>query len=310
MQNMNTPTNPLEVLFPNFKHSTMKVPTGPDGVEIAYSMGGSGPPLLLLHGHPQTRAIWHKVAPQLSKHFTLVASDLQGYGRSGKPVANANHSNYSKRTMAQDQLALMQQLGFEHFGVLAHDRGARLAYRMALDHPDAIKKLMLLDIAPTAAMYSNTNQEFARSYWHWFFLIQPAPLPERLIEANPAAYVKEVMGGRSAGLTPFAPEALQDYIECLSLPGAAHGICADYRAAASIDIEHDLADLAQQNTITCPTRVLWGERGVIHRCFQPLVLWQPWCPQVTGRAMPCGHYIPEECPNDLTHEALEFFLEQ
>ncbi|QEI09281.1 alpha/beta hydrolase [Pigmentiphaga aceris] len=277
-------------------------------IRIEAIVGGEGPPLLLLHGHPQTRAIWHRVAPALAKHFTVVAADLRGYGDSSKPAGTADHANYAKRVMAQDQLSLMQSLGFAEFHVLAHDRGARVAHRLALDHPEAVKRMVLLDIAPTLAMYEQTNDAFARAYWHWFFLIQPAPLPERLIEADPAAYIRDVMGRRSAGLAPFDPRALAEYQRCIALPGTAHGICEDYRAAAGIDLQHDRADRDAGRLLETPLLALWGEQGVVHKCFQPLEEWKRVARQVEGRALPCGHYIAEEAPDALLEHALPFLL--
>jgi len=209
-------------LFPGFVHHRVPVD---DDVAIAALVGGMGDPLLLLHGHPQTRAIWHKVAAQLAERHTVVLADLRGYGDSSKPAGLPDHANYSKRVMARDQLRLMQALGFDTFDVLAHDRGARVAHRLAADHPARVGRMILLDIAPTLAMYEQTTWAFATAYWHWFFLIQPAPLPERLIEADPAAYVREVVGRRGAGLAPFTERALAEYARCLALPGAAHGLC-------------------------------------------------------------------------------------
>ncbi len=292
-------------LFPGY--ATHRVPT-PDGQYIHTLVGGTGPALLLLHGHPQTSAIWHKVAPTLAQHFTLVLADLRGYGDSAKPEGDAQHLLYSKRTMAADMLAVMQHLGHPRFAVLAHDRGARVAHRLAADHLDAVQRMVLLDIAPTLAMYEQASDPFARAYWHWFFLIQPAPLPERLIEADPAAYVRDVMGRRSAGLAPFDPQALSEYVRCLALPGTAHGICEDYRAAASIDLEHDRADRNAGRQLAVPLLALWGEQGVVHQCFKPLAEWQRVATDVRGHALPCGHYIAEEAPDALLGAALPFLL--
>ncbi|SAK41570.1 hydrolase [Caballeronia fortuita] len=277
------------------------------GVEIAGMKGGDGPPLLLLHGHPQTHEIWHKCAGELAKHFTVIATDLRGYGASGKPESDARHTPYSKRAMAADQVAVMRHFGFERFLVCAHDRGARVAHRMAMDFPDAVDRLMLLDIAPTLAMYEATDREFATAYFHWFFLIQPAPLPELLIGGNPGAYIDRVMGNRHAGLAPFAPHALQAYRDALASPGTIFGICEDYRASASIDLEHDRADLERGMKIACPLRVLWGAEGVIERCFDALEEWRRVARDVSGRALPCGHYIPEEQPAMLLAEMRSFF---
>jgi len=293
-------------LFPQFR--SLQVEVAPS-VTINTITGGSGTPLLLLHGHPQTHAIWHKVAPRLAEHFTVVACDLRGYGDSGKPQGDPDHANYSKRTMAQDALAVMRALGVEKFKVLAHDRGARVAHRLALDHPQAVERLVLLDIAPTLAMYEQTSEAFARAYWHWFFLIQPAPLPERLIEADPGAYVRDVMGKRSAGLAPFDPRALAEYQRCLALPGAAHGICEDYRAAAGIDLEHDRVDREAGRKLAMPLLALWGEQGVVGRCFDPLREWQLVADDVQGGALPCGHYIAEEAPDALLARVLPFLMQ-
>ena len=292
-----------QALFPGFDQRSVDVG---NGIQIAATIGGSGPPLLLLHGHPQTRAIWHRAAAQLAQHHTVVAADLRGYGDSSKPAGSPDHGNYAKRAMAQDQVALMQHLGFDRFDVLAHDRGARAAHRLAMDFPDAVARLILLDIAPTLAMYEQTTEEFARSYWHWFFLIQPAPLPERLIEADPAAYIRDVMGRRSAGLAPFDPRALAEYQRCIALPGAAHGLCEDYRAAAGIDLAHDRADRDAGRMLEMPLLVLWAAQGVVQRCFRPLDEWRRVARRVEGEALPCGHYMPEEAPDALMARVLPF----
>lgn len=289
-------------LFPQFDSTLLAV----NGVQIKVRIGGSGPPLLLLHGHPQTHVIWHRVAPILAKTHTVVMTDLRGYGDSSKPQGDPDHGNYAKRTMALDQLAVMQHLGFNAFDVLAHDRGARVAHRLALDHPLAVHRMVLLDIAPTLAMYGQTSEAFARAYWHWFFLIQPAPMPERLIQADPAAYVREVMGRRSAGLTPFDPRAIEEYARCLALPGAAHGLCEDYRASACIDLIHDRTDIENQNNLKIPLLILWGRDGVVNQCFKPLEEWQKVAINVQGQALPCGHYIAEEAPELLLKYVQDF----
>ena len=295
-----------DLLFPGFQHRRVGVD---DGVEIDALVAGRGRPLLLLHGHPQTRAIWHKVAARLAERWTVVLADLRGYGDSSRPAGLPDHSSYSKRTMARDQLRLMRALGFERFDVLAHDRGARVAHRLAMDHPAVVGRMALLDIAPTLAMYEQADRAFATAYWHWFMLIQPAPLPERLIEADPAAYVREVIGRRGAGLAPFTAPALAEYERCIALPGAAHAICEDYRAAAGIDLEHDRADRAAGSRLTTPLLVLWGRDGVIESCFRPLDEWRRVALDVRGEALPCGHYIPEEAPGPLL-ERVESFLRE
>lgn len=271
----------------------------------------SKPPLLLLHGHPQTHLIWRKVWPALGRHFTLVAPDLRGYGDSDKPPSDAsvNHAPYGKREMAKDMVELMQSLGFARFRVLAHDRGARVTHRMLVDHADSVERATLLDIAPTLAMYEQTNMEFARAYFHWFFLIQREPLPETMIEANPEFFIEKMMGNRHAGLSAFAPEAMAEYRRCIRLPGIAHSICEDYRAAATIDLEHDRADREAGRKVTQPLQVLWGANGIIEKCFKPLDDWARVAVNVRGGSVPCGHYIPEEAPDALLAAALPFLAD-
>jgi haloacetate dehalogenase len=299
-------TTPAQDLFPGYLCHQIQV--APD-IQIHTLTGAAGkPPLLLLHGHPQTHAIWHRLAPQLTEHFSLVLCDLRGYGDSSKPPGAADHANYSKRVMAQDLLSVMRSLGHERFAVLAHDRGARVAHRLAADHGEAVSRLVVLDIAPTLAMYEQTNEAFARAYWHWFFLIQRSPMPERLIEADPVAYLRDVMGSRSAGLAPFDPRALAEYTRCISQPGAAHSMCEDYRAAAGIDLEHDRADRAAGRQLAMPLLALWGADGIVQRCFKPLQEWQRVAADVQGFALPCGHYMPEEAPAAVLERALPFLL--
>ncbi|WP_233861909.1 alpha/beta fold hydrolase [Paraburkholderia adhaesiva] len=278
-----------------------------DGIDIHGVKGGEGPPLLLLHGHPQTHMIWHRCADELARHFTVIATDLRGYGASSKPAGDSSHVTYSKREMANDQVAVMRHFGHERFLVCAHDRGARVAHRMALDHADAVERLMLLDIAPTLAMYEQADRKFATLYYHWFFLIQPEPLPESLIGANTDLYVERAMGNRHAGLAPFAPEALDAYRAALRQPGAVHAMCEDYRASATIDLEHDRADIERGNKVACPLRVLWGAEGVIEQCFDALGEWRKVARDVSGRSLACGHYIPEEASGELVAEMLAFF---
>lgn len=295
-------------LFSGFEPVSVEVTAD---VRINARVGGQGPPLLLLHGHPQTHAIWHKVAPSLAGRYRLVMADLRGYGDSSRPASDSDHAAYSKRTMAADMVALMQSLGHERFAVLAHDRGARVAHRLALDHPSSVSRMALLDIAPTLAMYRQTSEAFARAYWHWFFLIQSAPLPERLIEADPGAYVLDMMGSRYGGLSHFDPRALEEYVRCASLPGSAHAMCEDYRAAASIDLQHDQESLARNQQMTVPIQVLWGARGVVARCFDPLAEWRAVSSaSVEGEALACGHYIAEEAPHALLAKVEPFLSSQ
>jgi haloacetate dehalogenase len=276
------------------------------GVALNLRRGGRGAPLLLLHGHPQTHAMWHRVAPQLAEQFELVLLDLRGYGDSGRPAAGEHSAAYSKREMALDALHVMRSLGHQRFGVLAHDRGARVAHRLALDHPDAVERMLLLDIAPTLAMYRNTSEAFARAYWHWFFLIQPTLLPEALIESDPLRYIRSVMGARHAGLDAFAPEAMAEYERCIAIPDTAAAICADYRAGAGIDLQHDQADVDAHRLLAMPLHVLWGEHGAVGRCFDVPALWRAAATCFTGRSLPCGHYIAEEAPALLLAEAKTF----
>ncbi|MGL4497317.1 MAG: alpha/beta fold hydrolase [Beijerinckiaceae bacterium] len=290
--------DPLAALFPGFTTCDVPVP----GTTIHVRTGGSGPPLLLLHGYPQTHAMWHRIAPRLAERFSVVCADLRGYGRSGKPPSAADHAPYSKRAMAADMAALMSALGHETFFVGAHDRGARVAHRLGLDHPQRVKKMALLDIAPTREMYRDTGDAFARRYWHWFFLIQPAPLPERMIEADPDFYWTS---RRPADLQYFHPDALADYLACFRDPAAIHASCEDYRAGATIDIAHDDADGGRK--LDCPLLVLWGRDGAIDHCFDALALWRERARDVRGSALPGGHYLAEQLP-DRVAEQFEIFF--
>ena len=290
-------------MFEKFESVFMDGPAG----TLRVLRGGRGAPLLLLHGHPQTHVMWHLVAPLLAEHFTVILMDLRGYGDSVRVESDASHAAYSKRAMALDALAAMQYHGFDRFQVLAHDRGARVAHRLAADHPAAVERLLLLDIAPTLAMYSGTTEAFATAYWHWFFLIQPQPLPEALLESDPVRYIHSVMGKRHAGLAAFAPAALAEYERCVQIPGTSHAICEDYRASATIDLMHDRADVDSGRKLQQPLKVLWGEHGAVGKCFDVLALWHERAADVTGLSLPCGHYIAEEAPALLMQQALNFF---
>ncbi len=293
-----------DLLFPGFR--TLDVRTRETTIRLR--VGGSGAPLVLLHGYPQTHVMWHKVASRLQTEFTLVCPDLRGYGDSGKPPSDDRHAAYSKRAMAADVVEAMQALGFERFSVAGHDRGGRVAHRLALDHPSKVHRVAVLDIAPTREMYRDTTDAFARAYWHWFFLIQPSPFPERLIGADPEAYWLKKCGSGSAGLSPFSKAALAEYLRCFSDPATIHASCEDYRAAATIDIEHDDEDAGRK--LTQPLLVLWGERGVIQRCFRPLDLWRERAHDVRGRALEGGHYLAEELPDDVSAALAGFLGEQ
>jgi haloacetate dehalogenase len=278
------------MIFPGF--SPRRVRTS--GAEIHAIVGPrrDGPAVLLLHGYPQTHALWHKVAPRLAERYNVVASDLRGYGDSGKPASAPDHAPYSKRAMAADQVELMAELGFPRFLLAGHDRGGRVAHRLCVDHPDRVEKVAVLDIAPTLAMYERTDEAFARAYWHWFFLILPEPVPERMIANGIDLILPAKMGGGSAGLSPFAPQAWAEYVRCFT-PEMVHASCEDYRAAG--------------RRVRAPLLALWGARGVVERCFEPLDEWRRVADDVRGRALPAGHYLPEEVP-DLVVEELERFF--
>ena len=275
------------------------------GVTINFVVGGSGPPLLLLHGYPETHAMWHRVAPELSSDFTVVAADLRGYGDSSKPDGGGDHAAYSKRAMALDQLEVMRSLGFERFAVAGHDRGARVAYRMAIDHPAAVTKLALLDIVPTHWLYSNVSRLIATAYYHWFMLIQPFDLPERLVGADPEYYLRTSLDRWSgSGIAAFDEEAIAEYVRCFCTPEAIHSTCEDYRAGATIDFQIDAED-AGKRKIACPTLVLCG-RGLWR--IGALDVWRDWCVDVRGAELPCGHFLPEEAPNETCQALRDFFL--
>jgi len=274
-------------------------------------VGGSGPPLLLLHGNPLTHVSWHKIAPRLAEKFTVIATDLRGYGDSGKPPGGGDHFAYSKRAMAQDQVEVMQQLGFDRFALVGHDRGGRAAHRLALDHPEVLTRLVILDIVPTYLLYQQITQEFATIFYHWFLLVQPPPFPETLVQ-NSAEYFLRCtllwLGGSK--ITDPLPEwisgdVFQEYLRTMQMPETIHAICEDYRAAASIDLAHDSTDLDKK--IQCPLLVLWSEKGPFHRMYDVLQTWRDRANEVQGRAMPTGHFLPEQMPEELTRE-LRLFL--
>jgi haloacetate dehalogenase len=298
------PDNLEEFLFEGFTQHNFKLE---NGLEIHGVVGGSGPPLLLLHGYPQTYAIWHKIAPKLAERFTVVSTDLRGYGRSSKPIGLSDHSNYSKRELAADQVEVMRQLGFEKFNLCGHDRGARVSHRLAMDFPSSVEKLAVLDISPTLTMYEQTSMAFATVYYHWFFLIQPSPYPENLIGADPIAYLEHKMGSGSAGMNPFTSEALESYRSAFT-PETVHATCEDYRASASIDLEHDRADRTAGRKLTMPLLVLWGQNGAIEKCFHPLEDWQEVAEDVRGLSLPGGHYLAEELPEQTLEHLLKFFV--
>ncbi|HET6690537.1 MAG TPA: alpha/beta hydrolase [Miltoncostaeaceae bacterium] len=274
-------------------------------VTIAAWVGGAGPPLLLLHGYPQTRACWHLVAPVLAERFTVVCADLRGYGDSGKPPGGGDHAAYAKRTMAADMVAAMRALGFTRFGVAGHDRGGRVTRRMALDHPDAVSRAAVLDIVPTLTLFDRTDQAFATAYYHWFFLIQPDGLPETLIGRDPEWFLRETVRRWSGRARPVAEAALAEYARCFADPAAVHGSCEDYRAAAGIDLVHDRADAGAP--MGCPLLVLWGAHGAMDRLYDVLGTWLDSASDVRGRSLPCGHFLPEEAPEETARALAAFF---
>jgi len=274
-------------------------------VAIAAWVGGDGPPLLLLHGYPETRSCWHLVAPALAERFTVVCADLRGYGDSGKPPGGDDHAGYSKRTMAADMVATMAALGFDRFGVAGHDRGGRVARRMALDHPGAVERVAVLDIVPTLTLFEGTDQAFATAYYHWFFLIQPDGLPETLIGRDPEWFLRETVRRWSGRARPVGEAAIAEYARCFADPAAIHASCEDYRAAAGIDLAHDRADAGAR--MACPLLVLWGAHGAMERLYDVLGTWRDTAPDLRGRALPCGHFLPEEAPEETAAELAAFF---
>jgi len=298
---MTAPVSPLRL--PGFEYGRMDA----DGVVVNYALAGSGPPLLLLHGYPENHLMWRHVAPALAGDHTVVLADLRGYGDSGKPAPDAADLAYAKRSMARDQIGLMHRLGFAQFGLIGHDRGARVAHRLVLDRPGAVSRLAVLDIVPTRHVFGHVTRAMATAYYHWFFLTRPGGLPEHMIAADPGFWVRSLIGPLLGPGASIEPPVMDDYIRCFADPGTIAGSCADYRAAAGIDLVHDEQTFAAGQKIDCPVLALWGTQGFVGRGYEPLSVWQQYAGDVRGTALPTGHFLPEEAP-DMVTAALRDFL--
>jgi haloacetate dehalogenase len=278
------------------------------GARIVTVYGGNGPPLLLLHGNPFTHLSWHKFAPRLAQEFTVVATDLRGYGDSEKVPGGADHANYSFRAMALDQVEVMAALGFSRFAVAGHDRGARVAHRMCLDHPEKVSRVAILDIIPQHYLFNNVTRAWATASYHWFFMIQPYDLPERLMSADPDFFIEKKLAKTAQGLSFFGKEALEEYKRCFRNPATVHAMCEDYRACATVDLAMDNADFAAGKKITCPMLLLWGATGAVGRLHEPVQIWKDYATNIVGaKALPCGHYLSEEAPEETYAELRAFF---
>jgi haloacetate dehalogenase len=293
----------MSSLFPTFRNKRVRT----SGAVINMMIGGDGPPVLLLHGYPQTHVMWHKVAPELARDYTVVCADLRGYGDSSKPKGVPGHANYSKRAMACDMAELMAELGYLGFHVVGHDRGGRVGHRLARDYAKRVRTLTVLDISPTLKMYQSTNMQFAKAYYHWFFLIQKAPLPEQMLEGQVPWYILRRLGRGPSGVKHFDKRAIAEYVRAFRDPRTIHATCEDYRAAATIDLVHDRNDLRKK--LKMPLLALWGKHGVVAALFNCLADWREVASDVRGRALACGHFIPEEKPRELLGE-LRRFLKQ
>lgn len=288
-------------LFPGFAQRRIRT----RGATINLVVGGEGPPVLMLHGYPQTHACWHKVAPKLAKEYTVVCPDLRGYGDSSKPKGLPDHSNYSKRVMAQDMVEVMARLGHERFHLVGHDRGGRVGHRMARDHgAEVVRSFTVLDICPTLKMYESTDMAFARAYYHWFLMLQPAPLPEKMLAPVVPYHVLAGSGLSSKGLKAYSKAALAEYVRAFSDPRTVHATCEDYRASGGIDLDHDRQDRGRK--IEMPVHVLWGARGVVGTQFDCLADWREVASQVSGKKIDCGHFVPEEAPAETLAEIQKF----
>ena len=291
-------------MFENFTKTITKT----SGAEIVTVVGGSGPPLLLMHGNPFNYLSWHKIAPRLAQDFTVVCTDLRGYGDSSKPAGGGDHSDYSFRAMAQDQVEVMQHLGFEHFYAAGHDRGARVLHRMCLDHGDTVSKAAFIDMLPQHHLLNNVTRQWARFSWHWFFMTQDAPTPEHMMDADPEFFIRRKLSKTDQGTSFFGPEALADYIRCIKNPATTHAMCEDYRATFGIDLDMDTADFDAGRRIDNPALILWGEKGGVGRNHNAAEIWSRYATHIVQTAtVPSGHYLQEECPDE-TYEVLQGFF--
>jgi len=291
-------------LFPGFEHRRVRSV----GTDIDLVIGGAGPPVLLVHGYPQTKAMWHKVAPRLAERFTVVAPDLRGYGASSKPADTADASAYSKRAMARDLVEVMAALGWSSFFLVGHDRGARVSYRLTLDHPACVRRLVLLDIVPTYEQFSRTTWTGALRSYHWYFLAQPRGFPERLIGHDPEHFIRHTLDTWCGTPGAFAPEAMAEYVAAFRDPAVIHATCEDYRAGATVDFAHDEADLQRGSRIACPLLVLWGDRGRAQKRTDVVDTWKRWALDVRGEPVDCGHFLAEESPGIVTDHLLRFLV--
>ena len=291
-------------MFENFTRTEIKT----SGARIVTVHGGNGPPLLLMHGNPFTHLSWHKIAPRLAREFTVVATDLRGYGDSEKPPGGDDHSGYSFRAMAQDQVEVMAALGFKRFYAAGHDRGARVLHRMCLDAPEKVARAAILDIIPQHHLLNNVTRQWGRFSWHWFFNIQPEPLPEKMMGADPDWFIQKKLAKTPQGLSFFGKEALADYMRCFRDPATIHAICEDYRATFGVDLNMDEADVKAGRKIACPLLLLWGATGGVGRNHDSMTIWPRYAADIRGgKALPCGHYLSEEAPEETYAELRAFF---
>jgi haloacetate dehalogenase len=293
-------------MFENFTKTTIKT----SGAEIVTVKGGEGPPLLLMHGNPFNHLSWHKIAPRLAKEFTVVCTDLRGYGDSSKPAGGGDHSNYSFRAMAQDQIEVMETLGFTKFYAAGHDRGARVLHRMCLDHPTKVLKAGFMDMLPQHHLLNNVTRQWGKFSWHWFFMTQDYPTPETMMGADPEFFIRRKLSKTDQGTSFFGPEALQDYIRCIKNPAVIHAMCEDYRATFGIDLDMDTADYDAGRRVTTPSLILWGAKGGVGRNHNAAEIWSRYATNIVKTAtVPSGHYLQEECPDE-TYDVLSSFFRQ